>query len=42
MTNNMLYIDEIREKIGVSPKKCIYKIEKGEVIISNIKERETA
>ena len=42
MINNMLYIDEIREKLGVSPRKCIYKIEEGEIIISSIIERETA
>lgn len=39
---NMVYLDNIREKIGISPKKCIYEIEDGEVIISNILERETA
>ena len=42
IANNMLYIDEIREKLGVSPKKCIYEIQEGEIIISNIIERETA
>lgn len=36
---NMLYFEKIRERLGVSPKKCIYEIEKGEVIISKIFEQ---
>lgn len=34
--NNMMYLDEIREKLGFSPKKCIYKVVEGEVIISKV------
>ena len=36
--NNMIYIDEIREKLGFSPKKCAYKLINGEVIIYKIDE----
>lgn len=39
---NMTYLDNIREKIGISPKKCIYVIEDGEIIISSILERKSA
>lgn len=38
--NNMLYFEEIREKLGVSPKKCIYQISKGEAVISKICEQQ--
>ena len=40
--NNMLCIEDIREKLGISPKKCIYKLEEGEVIIYSIIEDKTA
>lgn len=36
---SMLKLNELREKLGISPKKCIYKIEKGEIIIYSICER---
>lgn len=36
---NILKLNELREKLGISPKKCIYEIEKGEIIIYNISER---
>ena len=36
--SNMVYIDELREKLGVSPKKCIYKIVEGEAVICKVDE----
>ena len=36
--NNMLYLDEIREKLGIAPKKCLYEKIKGEVIIFKVQE----
>lgn len=38
--DNMVYMDEIREKLGVSPKKCLYKIIEGEIIIFKLGENE--
>lgn len=38
--NNMVYIDELREKLGVSPKKCLYKIIEGEAIIFKVRDNE--
>ena len=35
---NMVYLDELREKLGISPKKCIYKIIEGEIIICKVGE----
>lgn len=39
--NNMVYIDELREKLGFSPKKCLYKIVEGEAIIFRVGEEES-
>ena len=36
--NNMVYISELREKLGFSPRKCVYKIINGEIVIYSIKE----
>ena len=36
--NNMIYISDLREKLGVSPKKCVYKIVNGEIVIYSINE----
>lgn len=36
--NNMIYLDKIREKLGIAPKKCLYEKIKGEVIIFKVKE----
>ncbi len=41
MKNNMenvISLEEIREKIGVSPKKCIYKVQDGEIFISQLQD----
>ena len=38
--NNMFYIDELREKLGFLPKKCVYKLVNGEIVIYSISERE--
>ena len=35
--NNMIYIERLREKLGVSPKKCVYKIVDGEAVICEVK-----
>ena len=37
--DDLMYIEKLREKLGVSPKKCIYNIVKGEIIIYRINER---
>ncbi len=37
---NMVYIDEIREKLGIIPKKCQYTIVKGEAIIFKIEDEQ--
>ena len=34
--SSMLNINNLREKLSLSPKKCIYKIERGEIIIYHI------
>lgn len=36
--NNIIHISELREKLGFSPKKCVYKIVDDEVIIFSISE----
>ena len=36
--NNVIYVSELREKLGFSPKKCVYKIVDGEIIIYSISE----
>ena len=36
MNEKLIYIDEIREKLGVSPKKYEYKIVNGEIVIYNL------
>ncbi len=38
--NNMIYIDEIREKLGFLPKKCQYKKVGDEVIIFKLEKDE--
>lgn len=38
--SNMVYIDELRERLGVSPKKCLYKVIEGEAIIFKLQENE--
>jgi hypothetical protein len=35
----MIYISDLREKLGFSPKKCIYKLINGEIIIYSIDEK---
>lgn len=35
---NFISLEEIREKIGVSPKKCLYKIVNGEIIIFQLQD----
>ena len=40
--NNMLYLDEIREKLGIAPKKCLYEKIKGEVIIFKVQKKKLA
>ena len=37
--NNMLYLEKIREKLGITPKKCIYKLVSGEIIIYSINDK---
>ena len=36
--NNMVCIKDLREKLGVSPKKCVYKVVDGEIVIYSINE----
>lgn len=38
-SNNVIQISKLREKLGFSPKKFVYKIVDGEVIIYNISEK---
>lgn len=35
---NLVYISELREKLGFSPRKCVYKVINGEIVIYSINE----
>lgn len=37
--SKMLYLEILREKLGISPKKCIYKLVSGEIIIYSINDK---